>query len=182
MREDYWLETSLAFVGYNIKDYHFAFVWYYHYFLRLQLGLSLGFCGLQQGLSLGFCSLQQWLSLFVRLSQTLWSIGLKRSRLLAEKKHIWRKSHCQALLIFFCRKLLNIDLDTLKIKRICWDHSRPKMSQDSINWFLIYICGDHFLLWRFSQVKPWSLQVQLQCRLCFRSCHGSDQPGLDLTG
>ena len=71
MREDYWLETSLAFVGYNIKDYHFAFVWYYHYFLRLQWGLSLGFCGLQQGLSLGFCSLQQGLSLFLRLSQTL---------------------------------------------------------------------------------------------------------------
>ena len=63
MREDYWLETSLAFVGYNIKDYHFAFVRYYHYFLRLQWGLSLGFCGLQQGLSLVFCSLQEGLSL-----------------------------------------------------------------------------------------------------------------------
>jgi len=116
MREDYWLETSLAFEGYNTKDYHFAFVRYYHYFLRLQWGLSLGFCSLQQGLSLGFCSLQQWLSLFVRLSQTLWSIGLKRSRLLAEKEHIWRKSHRQALLIFSCRKVLNIDLATVKIK------------------------------------------------------------------
>ena len=91
MREDYWLETCLAFVGHNIKDYHFAYVWYYHYFLRLQWGLSLGFCGLQQGLSLDFCSLQQWLSLFVRLSQTIWSIHLKRSRLLAEKDTIGEK-------------------------------------------------------------------------------------------